>query len=272
MASSDVATSERREQLARDGWCVIPDVLSRNEAAAAFARVWDVVEANRRDGITTALAGIDPNDRNVRALNLLEGDELFRDLIQHEAALAMVEAVIGADFCISNFTANIALPGSGSMPIHSDQSFVAPQPWAQPWSVNIIWCLTDVRADNGATRFIPGSHHWRTRADVPADAASRLTAFEAKAGSIVVMEGRVWHTSGANITADEQRCCLFGYYSASFLRAQVNWNVALSDGVKADLSPRMRAWLGLDLIPNLPASFLIEEGVADFATASAKGR
>ena len=41
-------------------------------AAAAHARVWSVIEANRRDGITTELAGVDPNDRNVRALNLIE--------------------------------------------------------------------------------------------------------------------------------------------------------------------------------------------------------
>jgi ectoine hydroxylase-related dioxygenase (phytanoyl-CoA dioxygenase family) len=268
--SNGAATAERREQLAREGWCVVPDVIGREEAAAADARVWAVIEANRRDGITTELAGIDPNDRNVRALNLIEGDPLFRAMVQHETALEMVAAVIGPDFCISNFTANIALPGSGSMPLHSDQSFVAPQPWAQPWSVNIIWCLTDVHAANGATCFIPGSHLWRTRADVPADAHARLTPFEAKAGSIVVMEGRVWHTSGANVTADEERCCLFGYYSASFLRAQVNWNVALSEDVKAGMSDRMKAWLGLDLLPNFPESFIIQEGKADFATASAK--
>jgi fumagillin biosynthesis dioxygenase len=267
---SKAATSERREQLGREGWCVVPDVIGRAEAAAAHQRVWKVIEANRRAGITTELAGIDPNDRNVRALNLIEGDELFRDMVQDETALEMVRAVIGADFCISNFTANIALPGSGSMPLHSDQSFVAPQPWAQPWSVNIIWCLTDVHPDNGATLFVPGSHRWRTRAEVPPDAMTRLIPFEAKAGSIVVMEGRVWHTSGANITDDEERCCVFGYYSASFLRAQVNWNVALSEEVKAGMSPQMKAWLGLDLLPNLPASFMIEEGVEEFATASAK--
>lgn len=270
--ASRTATAERREQLEREGWCVVPDVLTGEQAAIAHARVWKVIEDNRRDGITTELGGIDPNDRNVRALNLIEGDALFRDMIQHETALEMVRAVIGPDFCISNFTANIALPGSGSMPLHSDQSFVAPQPWAQPWSVNIIWCLTDVHGANGATCFIPGSHHWRTRADVPADAASRLVPFEAKAGSFVVMDGRVWHTSGANVTADEERCMMFGHYSASFLRAQVNWNVALSEGVKAGLSESMRAWLGLDLIPNVPASFLIQEGIEQYATATVKAR
>jgi fumagillin biosynthesis dioxygenase len=269
-SSAGAELDQRRHQLAEEGWFVLPDVLTPEQAADALAHVWAVIEANRQAGIATDLTGIDPNDRNVRALNLIEADAFFRELVRHPTALDWVARTVGPDFCISNFTANIALPGSGSMPVHSDQSFVAPEPWAQPWSVNIIWCLSDVHADNGATLFIPGSHKWRHRSEVPADARARLIPFEAKAGSIVVMEGRVWHTSGANITADEERCCLFGYYSASFLRAQVNWNVALSEPVKAGMDAAMRAWLGLDLLPNFPASFTISDGLGSFAAASAK--
>ena len=117
--------------------------------------------------------------------------------------------------------------------------------------MNIIWCLTDATADNGTTRFIPGSHLWRTRADVPADAPRRLRPFEARAGDFVVMDGRVWHTSGANITAGEDRALLFGYYTAPFLRQQVNWNAGLSAATQATLSPQMRAWLGLDVNANV---------------------
>jgi ectoine hydroxylase-related dioxygenase (phytanoyl-CoA dioxygenase family) len=137
------------------------------------------------------------------------------------------------------------------MALHSDQSLVVPEPWVQPWAVNIIWCLTDVTFENGATLFIPGSHRWTTRAEVPADAHKRLRPFEAKAGSFVVMEGRMWHTSGANITANQDRALLFGYYTAPFLRPQVNWNACLSEKTQASLSPQMRDWLGLDITANV---------------------
>jgi ectoine hydroxylase-related dioxygenase (phytanoyl-CoA dioxygenase family) len=30
-----------------------------------------------------------------------------------------------------------------------------------------------------------------------------LKPFEASAGSFIAMEGRLWHTSGANVTADQ---------------------------------------------------------------------
>lgn len=35
------------------------------------------------------------------------------------------------------------------------------------------------------------------------------------------MEGRLWHTSGGNITEDEDRALMFGYYTPDFIRPQL---------------------------------------------------
>lgn len=111
-------------------------------------------------------------------------------------------------------------------------------------------CLTDATFENGSTLFIPGSHKWSTRADVPENAASMLQPFEAKAGSIVCMEGRIWHTSGKNVTKDQDRALMFGAYNAPFLRGQVNWAAGLSEKTKETLTPQMRDWLGVDARAN----------------------
>lgn len=239
-----------KAQLRDDGWCVIPGVLDPAAARQALDRLWAAAEESRRRGVDTYMPVLDPNASNVRVFFLMELDAIFRELIAHPTAVEMVRSLLGRDFLISNFTANIARPGSRSMALHSDQSLVVPEPWVQPWALNVIWCLTDVTFENGATLFIPGSHHWQTRANVPADANRRLKPFEAKAGSIIVMEGRIWHTSGANITADQDRALLFGYYTRPFLRQQVNWNAALSAETQASLSPQMRRWLGLEATAN----------------------
>ena len=117
--------------------------------------------------------------------------------------------------------------------------------------MNIIWCLTDVRFENGATLYLPGSHRYAQRSQVPPDPLARMQPFEAAAGSFIAMEGRVWHTSGANTTRDEDRALLFGYYSADFLRPQVNWNAALSSAVQESLDVDMRRWLGLNAEANV---------------------
>lgn len=77
------------------------------------------------------------------------------------------------------------------MGLHSDQSLVVPDPWKEPWALNVIWCLHDCKFENGSTLFIPGSNKWVNRSDVPPNAVDMLQPFEAKAGSIIVMEGRV---------------------------------------------------------------------------------
>jgi ectoine hydroxylase-related dioxygenase (phytanoyl-CoA dioxygenase family) len=248
MAEDRLASAQR--QLKDEGWCVLPDVLDAGASSAALDRLWAAEAESRRRGVSTFMPVLDPNPSNVRVFYLLELDKLFRDLIQHPVAVEMVRSLLGEAFLISNFTANIARPGSKSMALHSDQSLVMPAPWVHPWAMNIIWCLTDVTFDNGATLYIPGSHRWKTRAEVPPDAHKLLRPFEAPAGSIIAMEGRIWHTSGANITPNQDRALLFGYYTKPFLRQQVNWNAALSGETQAALSPQMRTWLGLDVNAN----------------------
>ena len=237
--------------LAENGFAVIPGILSRDEAESVRNCLWRAAEESERRGVPTRNVGIDPNDRNVRVFNLIDIDPVFRKLIAHPLAVEIVRSVLGESFLISNFSANIALPGSQSMVMHSDQAVVIPEPWLAPWAINIIWCLTDVHADNGATLYLPGSHRIPRAAEVPADARVRMRPFEAKAGSVIAMEGRLWHTSGANVTKNEERALLFGYYTKDFIRPQVNWNAALSPETIASLSPEMFAWLGLGVNANV---------------------
>lgn len=247
---SSVGVALALKSLETNGWSVLPDILDPNAAKHALDRLWDAAAENQHHGLPTHMPELDPNASNVRIFYLLERDPLFRELIRHPAAIALVTALLGNSFLISNFTANIARPGSRSMPLHSDQALVVPEPWLQPWAINIIWCLTDVTFENGGTLYIPGSHRWRNNADVPAHATELLRPFEAKAGSIIAVDGRLWHTSGANITKNQDRALLFGYYTKAFLRPQINWNVALSPETQAVVDTPMRRWLGLDVSAN----------------------
>ncbi len=236
----------------RDGFAVVPDVLERTEAAAVLERLWVAASESDRRGMPTYAEGLDPNPSNVRVWNLIDLDPVFAELIAHPVADAIVSGVLGAGYIISNFTANIARPGSGSMAVHSDESLVVPPPWGAAHCMNIIWCLTDVRPDNGATLYLPGSHHFSSPEEVPEDAVAKMVPFEASAGSILAMEGRVWHTSGCNVTAAEDRALLFGFYCQPFVRPQWNHSVGLSAETQAQMPEALRYRLGLDAWQNVP--------------------
>ena len=59
----------------------------------------------------------------------------------------------------------------------------------------------------------------------------------------------------------DERALLFGYYSADFIRPQVNWNVVLSEPTKAALSQQMVDWLGLGPAANTGRATLVRRDV-----------
>lgn len=243
--------NEARDALARDGFCVVPNVIAGEELAAARDALTNTVEAMRERQISTFSETLDPNDANIRVYHLPAWDPVFIELLRHPAAKALVEAALGPQTIVSNFTANIALPGSGSMNVHSDQALVVPPPWLEPWAMNVIWCLDDVHEANGATRYIPGSQAYTRFEDVPENLIERSVAFSAPAGSLIAMDGRVWHTSGENVTENERRAMMFAYYTRDFIRPQVNWAVVLSDEMQAGLDEEGRQMFGLGPMGNI---------------------
>lgn len=246
-----VDIDEARAALARDGFCVIPNVIAGQELARAREALNATVETMRQRQISTHSETLDPNDANIRVYHLPAWDPVFIEMLRHPVAKAMTEAVIGPQAIVSNFTANIALPGSGSMNVHSDQALVVPPPWLEPWAMNVIWCLDDVHEANGATRYVPGSQAYTCFEDVPENLIERSVAFSASAGSIIAMDGRVWHTSGENVTENERRAMMFAYYTRDFIRPQVNWAVVLSDETQASLDEEGRQMFGLGPMGNI---------------------
>ena len=246
MVDSSAPDDAVLDRFRSDGWTVIPDVLSGAEVEAARSALIDAAAASEAQGMPVRLDALDPGGRNIRVYDLVAHARVFADLAAHPAVLPYVEALLGDDVILSNFTANTALPGSGSMNAHCDQSTVMPEPWTETWAMNAIWCLHDIDEENGATRYLPGSHEFTSFAEVPDDPTAGMESFIAAAGSVILMHGRLWHTSGENRSGDRDRALLFAFYTRGFLRPQTNWWRSLSDEVVAQLSPRVRTLCSLD--------------------------
>ncbi len=129
------------------------------------------------------------------------------------------------------------------MVLHADQIFV-PEPWpAEPQGVNVCWCVDDFTEENGATRMVPGSHlhHRNPKAE---EAGTETVPLEAPAGTMIVMEARVWHKTGFNRTADKRRAGIFAWYTRPIYRTQENWFLALDPSVRQFASDTMLELLG----------------------------
>ena len=229
-----------------DGWAVVPDVLTADQLAAARVQLGEAAAASEAQGMPVRLESLDPGGRNIRVYDLVAHGEIFAGLAAHPVAAGYARAILGPDVILSNFTANTALPGSGSMNAHNDQSTVMPEPWPTLHALNAIWCLHDIDEENGATRYLPGSHRFTSFAEVPDDPEAGMESFVASAGSVVLLHGRTWHTSGENRSADRERALLFAFYTSGFLRPQTNWWRSIPDDRQRALSPELRQLLALD--------------------------
>ncbi|MGI9601176.1 MAG: phytanoyl-CoA dioxygenase family protein [Acidimicrobiales bacterium] len=227
------------------GYAVLAGVIDSDTVTRARSALELAADRSEARGIPTRMEILDPGGQNVRVYDLPEHDVVFQELVAHPRVMDHVDEILAHDPMISNFTANIALPGSGSMKAHCDQSTVMPAPWPECDTMNAIWCLDDIDEGNGATRYLPHSHRFTDWSAVPDHPELDMVAFEAAAGSVILMDGRMWHTSGPNRSRDRERALLFAFYSRSYIRLQNNWFQSLSDTTQAELSPQLRHWLGL---------------------------
>ncbi|MEM7467242.1 MAG: phytanoyl-CoA dioxygenase family protein [Pseudomonadota bacterium] len=231
-----------RSELDEHGFTVVPNVLRPQEVADVRQQLLDACEKSEADEVPTRGYVFDPDGLNRRVFHLFNLDPIFVDLIQRDIALDFVKHCIGEEFLISNFSANITAPGSGAMMLHADQGYVA-APWpSRPLACNVAWVLDDLTPENGGTRYVPGSHLLGHGPDP--EKTYETEPIAAPAGSIVVMEGRLWHQSGENRTANHERAVLFGYYVLRWLRPQINWNAALWPETIHNLDPEFLHLLG----------------------------
>jgi ectoine hydroxylase-related dioxygenase (phytanoyl-CoA dioxygenase family) len=231
-----------RQTLAEEGYVIVPGALDRAGASEVRARLLLAADASESDGVPTRGYPFDPDKANVRVFHLFNLDPVFVEMIAHPSALFFVRALLGEDFLISNFSANITAPGSARMQLHADQGYVMP-PWpAEPLACNVAWLLDDFTEENGGTRYVPRSHLTGRNPQASDEAAS--VPISAPAGSLLVMDGRLWHQTGANRSADTRRAALFGYYVRRWLRPQINWNAALWPETVERLSPGFLHLLG----------------------------
>ena len=188
--------AESLEALHKNGFCVISELISSSkmpELSAAYDRA--VARACAED--------THKGRSSTRVERILDTDPVFRSLFKGEILLAAARHVIGGPFKLSCFHTRSLHPHCEIGEFHIDF-----RDDEQPFPLlSFIYMIDEFNETNGATRFVAGSQH---RDDRPESlrqeeyVAQSIPAC-ARAGSVIIFDGRVFHAHGANSTSHERR-------------------------------------------------------------------
>ncbi|HVY85875.1 MAG TPA: phytanoyl-CoA dioxygenase family protein [Caulobacterales bacterium] len=256
-----------RDQVKKDvdefGYGILTDLLSADEIARLRDRLEEQARLERAEGVAwlgnggrggNTWIGSEKNGEPApwQAVRTLPNKgRPFIDLIMNPVILDFMSHIFrGREFYLMSSNGLIIRKGAMPMVVHTDQLFV-PNQTPFPYVANIMVTLSDFTADMGATRVAPRSHlreapkmeidydHMDAKNPDPIE----TVAAECPAGSAIVFEGRLWHTSGAS-TSDKVRYSISTYYGLPFLRQQDLIPASLHDAVYASLSEEEKAMLG----------------------------
>jgi ectoine hydroxylase-related dioxygenase (phytanoyl-CoA dioxygenase family) len=242
MAPMPGATSDGREvarRLVDDGYVVVSGLLTATEVRSAAADLRRVLEAvprgrNAFEGLTTQ-----------RIYALFAKTRTFDQAAIHPLVLEVLDQVLGHYQLSAPVGISIG-PGEQAQILHRDDAvYPLPQP-GPPVVVNTMWPLDEFTSDNGATRFITGSHRWAPgRQPAPDDEVETATLAP---GSVMFYLGSLWHGGGANRT-DRPRLGVILEYAAAWLRPQENHCLAVPRSVVRQLPERLQELLGYNIYP-----------------------
>lgn len=205
----------------RDEGCTVIKRAASADLVKGLKRTLERIEREHDLGYAkTSFEGF----KTVRINNLLTYDQLFWEVPLHENVLPVIERVLDRECLLSSFCSLILGPGQEAQPIHEDTQLIPlPRPHI-PITVNAIWALSDFTSENGATRFVPGSHKFDSSPEYGKDYEA-ITATMA-AGSVMLFDSALWHGGGANLS-DSRRFAFSCAYCWGWMRQQENLQLGI---------------------------------------------
>ncbi|MBL6814410.1 MAG: phytanoyl-CoA dioxygenase family protein [Pseudomonadales bacterium] len=235
-----------RADLLRWGYCKVEDALSAEQVAKLRQRVLEQAEGEQLAGIAQRT----PSGQNINCC--VNKGRCFELFIEQHPSIAqggplveqLVTEALGPGWICTSLIAAISLQGGVPQALHQDQNNNLDS--RSPMSVNILTTITDVDDKTGGTLVIPGSHSVlanAVRAGKPVGKLPPAINIDAKAGTMVITDGRLLHGTGINHT-DQPRIVMLNGMQKPWLRQQENWMLSVRPEVLARASAKLLHRMG----------------------------
>lgn len=197
-----------------DGWCVLDNIIPQERLNEVHDQTITSTNLNRNPDAPANIGHVS---------GFLKYDQSLGPFLTDFRLLNLVDALLGQHFRISFTTATINEPGNARGSWHADWPFNqrnaghVPAPYPDVvMHLTTIWMLSSFDGENGGTLVVPGSHRASNNPtgdngvdpDVPYPTELNVTG---DAGSVLVMDSRLWHATAANTSKDSRVAVVVRY-------------------------------------------------------------
>jgi hypothetical protein len=212
------------ESIRNQGFCILENVIPSERVAEIRTSVLASVAGYRRDSAADHI-GFVPG--------LISVNQSYAEYLANERLLSIVDSLLGHDVRISFTSAIVNEHGNARGDWHADWPFnqrnagrvPAPYPVDMVFHLTTLWMLSPFGEQNGGTLVLPKSHLRENNPTGDPD-IDPLMSFqeelnvEGDAGSVLVMDSRLWHATSPNQT-EMPRVALAVRYAPWWLNLEV---------------------------------------------------
>ena len=192
------------KELCDVGFTIIPGPVATDHLATLVAAYDSAVATAKEEDVKNG-------STTTRIRDFVNRGAKFDDLYIYWPVLEACCRVIGQPFRLSTMHARTVRARSQAQALHVDYARDAIG-WTM---IGFIFMVDEFSGDNGATRFLPASHHWSTVPDKlikdPQEDYENQILACGPPGSVIIYNGAIWHGHAAN-SSDQPRRSIQGAY------------------------------------------------------------
>ena len=241
------------EQLVEEGYAIIPAILPAAEIERTKEAIDTVLESEREIASRYGLQ----NENLQMCFNAQGKHPHFYGLaLRYAEPVQVIRRVLGDDMFAHNVAIRKPLP-SGKKDwtklggyLHADWHHFTVEPFAggkhYAMAIQSVWAISEFSVETGATYLWPGSHLTN---EVPPEQPENLPPGSiratAPAGSIILWDSALWHTSGAN-SSSSPRYSLVYYFHRWWLKGFNDSYRLVPREIRQHMSKAERTFWGLE--------------------------
>ena len=229
------------EQLNKEGYTIVPEVVSREYLDRLTAPLNEAFELHRSIQVKNKVE----IETNGVALHILASHPEYVAFLDKLNEYGIIDHLrndfFGSKFILNSFSALSTVPYADNFAaiVHRDIRFFS---GTLNMMLNMLVMLDDFTEENGATLLLPYSH---LKEEKPTDDYFHANAIKAigKKGSILMFNSNVWHAAGKNQTGKERRAMPLTF-SKPFMKQQMDYSKAIGYASVKTYNENLKQLLG----------------------------